>query len=84
MLDLKSRKKFFDDIKNDMFSTTSNNPLSSEIAEISTKGLKTFKTNCGERSKRSYELFFDSNLQVSIFNYNWNNIQCIIQFSDKL
>lgn len=68
LLDLKYKETFFNGIKNYMYNTASNNSLSSEIIEISIERLNTFNKNYDRRSKRSYELFFNSDLQVSHLN----------------
>lgn len=68
LLDLKNRETYFNGFINYMYNTTLNNSLSSEKIEILTKRLNIFNKNYDRRSKRSYELFFNSDLQVSHLN----------------
>lgn len=70
LLDHKNRETFFSGIKNYIYNITSNNSLSSEMIEISTTRLNIFNKNDDRRSKRSYELFFNSDLKVSYLYIN--------------
>lgn len=62
--DIKNRKKFHD-VRNYTYNITSNNSLSTVINESYTIGHNRYSQTNGERKKRSLELFFNSDVQVS-------------------
>lgn len=61
------KNKLNDNIKSHEYNITSNKPLSLETTELSTTvgGHKISKENISDRKKRSFEIFFNSNVQVS-------------------
>lgn len=66
LLDIKNRKWLYD-IKNDVDSIISNNSFLSDIIQVPSFGDITLNQTENSRKKRSFELFFNPNVQVSMF-----------------